>query len=263
MNNIAVSRYYHQVATFTDRREAIFTGTRHCVCGLDHPVQHGLRHFRELLVVIFVLFLSGCRLYRENGPMGGAYYINPDKDMRSIGRVAMIEMENESSYPQISTDVTEALFLALQKKQIFGLTVVSQDDPSWRGLHSELDSTLTLKQLLAIREMLKCDAVLVGTVTEYQPYPRMAIGIRLKLLDLNDGQILWAFEQVWDCADRSTETRIKKYFQSQMRSGFAPLREELVVMSSLKFIKFVAYEVAETLSPRWQDERAKYFRNRS
>jgi hypothetical protein len=195
--------------------------------------------------------------------MGGAYYINPDKNIRSIGRVAMIELENESSYPQISTDVTEALFLALQKKQMFGLTVVSQDDPSWRGLHSELDSTPTLKQLLAIREMLRCEAVLVGTVTEYQPYPRMAIGVRLKLLDLNDGQILWALEQVWDCADRSTETRIKKYFQLQMRSGFAPLREELVVMSSLKFIKFVAYEVAETLNPRWQDEQAKYYRRRS
>ncbi len=263
MNNLAITKYHHQCATYTNGPEAISIGICHCACGLGHPAQHGLHHLRGLLVVMFVLFLSGCRLYRENGPMGGAYYINPDKDIRSIGRVAMIELENESSYPQISTDVTEALFLALQKKQMFGLTVVTQDDPSWRGLHSELDSTPTLKQLLAIREMLKCDAVLVGTVTEYQPYPRMAIGVRLKLLDLNDGQILWALEQVWDSADRATETRIKRYFQSQMRSGFAPLREELVVMSSLKFIKFVAYEVAETLNPRRQDERAKYFRNRS
>ena len=41
----------------------------------------------------------------------------------------------------------------------------------------------------------------------------------------------------------------KHYFHSQMRLGFAPLQEQLVVVSSLKFIKFVAYETAETLQP--------------
>jgi hypothetical protein len=75
----------------------------------------------------------------------------------------------------------------------------------------------------------------------------MAIGLRLKLVDLRDGQLLWALEQIWDSSDKTTEHRIKSYFKYQMRSGFAPLREQLVAISPLEFIKFVAYEVAETL----------------
>ncbi len=182
--------------------------------------------------------------------------------MRAVGRVAIVELGNNSSYPQISSDVTEALFTALQKKQLFGLTIVHQDDPAWRSLQLDLDSgpptqnntfgvpsTYTLEQLSAIHKTLKCDAVLIGTVTEYHPYPRMAVGLRMKLVDLRDGQLLWALEQVWDSADKTIERRIKEYFQSQMRSGFAPLRERLVVVSPLKFINFVAYEVAETLQP--------------
>jgi len=180
-------------------------------------------------------------------PPADYYYLNPAKDLSAIGRVAVIELDNDSSYPQISAQVTEALFQALQKKQIFGLSVVQQNDPAWRSLQLDLNSAYTLEQLSATRKTLKCNAILTGTVTRYQPYPHMTIGLQLKLVDLTDGQLLWALEQVWDTADKTTERRIKNYFQRQMRSGFAPLREQLVVVSSLKFIKFVVYEAAETL----------------
>jgi hypothetical protein len=94
---------------------------------------------------------------------------------------------------------------------------------------------------------LNCNAILTGTVTSYQPYPHLSIGLRLKLIDLADGQLLWAFEQIWDTTDKTTEKKIKEYFQTQIISGITPLHEQLVVVSSLKFVKFVAYEVAKTM----------------
>lgn len=196
------------------------------------------------------VLLSGCSFYRASAPAVEYYYLNPDKDFSTIGRVAIVELDNDSSYPQIAADVTEALFQALQKKQIFGLTVVRQNAPAWRSLQLDLNSTYTLAELFAIRKTLKCDAVLIGTVTGYRPYPHMAIGLRLKLVDLADGQLLWALEEIWDTADKTTQHRIKNYFQREMRAGFAPLSEQLTVVSSLSFIKFVVYEVAETLQPK-------------
>ncbi|MHC4226511.1 MAG: hypothetical protein ACYSW0_03710 [Planctomycetota bacterium] len=151
------------------------------------------------------------------------------------------------SYPQMSADITGSLFRALQKKQVFGLTVVRRDNPSWRSLQLNGEPTYTLDQLSAIHEKLKCDGILVGTITEFRPYPHMAVGLRLKLLDLRDGQLLWALEQIWDSADKTVEKRTKNYFESEKREGFAPLREQLTAVSPLEFIKFVSYEVAETL----------------
>ncbi|MEK7995484.1 MAG: hypothetical protein AAB403_16915, partial [Planctomycetota bacterium] len=87
----------------------------------------------------------------------------------------------------------------------------------------------------------------LGTITEFRPYPHMGVGLRLKLLDLRDGQLLWALEQVWDSADKSTEKRIKDYYKSEKRPAFAPLHEQLAMVSPLEFIKFVSFEVAETL----------------
>ena len=223
--------------------------------GIVSRISHILRNTRyaqrttKLLLLLAVLS-SGCTIYGVFGasaPAADYYYLNPDKRLATIGRVAIVELNNDSSYPQISTDITEALFQALQKKQVFGLTVVGQHDASWRSLQLDFDSTYTLDQIMAIRETLKCDGILIGTITEFRPYPHMAVGLRLKLLDLRDGQLLWALEQVWDNADKTTESRIKSYFKAQKRSGFASLREQLAAVSSLEFIKFVSYEVAETL----------------
>ena len=217
-------------------------------------------NLRFTTLLLLPVLLSACQYYRVAAPMPEYYYLNPDKDLSTVGRTALVELDNKSSYPQISTDVTEALFQALQKKQLFGLTIVRQSDPAWRSLQLDsnsgsqtqnsafrVPSPYTLDQLTAIRKTLKCNAVLIGTITQFKPYPHMAIGLRLKLVDLKDGQLLWALEQIWDSSDKTTEYRIKSYFQYQMRSGYAPLREQLVAVSPLEFIKFVTYEVATTL----------------
>jgi len=203
-----------------------------------------------VLAALWLASAGGCQSPSENGAMAGAYYINPHKDLHKLGRVALVELDNTSSYPDVSADVTQALFLALQKKQVFSLTTVDHDDPAWHALQENLenlDSLQTLRRLLAMRDTLRCNALLIGTVTEYRPYPQLVLGLRLKLLDLTDGQLLWGLEQVWDAADKSIQKRVETYFKKELRSGFAPLREDLVVISSREFVKFAAYETAQTL----------------
>jgi hypothetical protein len=199
-----------------------------------------------MALLLPAIIFSGCRTHSASEPMSDFYYLNPNNKLSTIGRVAIVELDNHSSYPQISADVTQALYQALQKRQVFGLTAIRQDNPSWRSLQLDRDSSYSLEQLLAIREALKCDGLLLGTITEYRPYPHMAIGLRMRLLDLRDGQLQWALEQVWDCDDKKTDKRIESYFKSEKRSGFAPLHDKLAAVSPIEFIKFVSYEVAGT-----------------
>jgi hypothetical protein len=200
--------------------------------------------------MLAVLLACSCES-DEGDAMANAYYLSPNKDLRRLGRVALVEMDSTSSSPEIATAVTDSLFLETQKKQVFGVMVVHRDDPAWQNLQENLDSLQALRQLVAVREALNCNGLLVGTVTRYQPFPHMVVGLRLKLLDLADGQLLWGMEQVWDSADRSIQKRIKKYLKEERRAGESGLHEELVVVSPLTFSKFVAYEVAGTF------ERAK------
>ena len=197
-----------------------------------------------LLALLALLVTCSCE--SEKDAMANAYYLSPNKDLRRLGRVALVEMDDTADSPEIAAAITDALFLQTQKRQVFGVMVVRRDNPMWQSLQENLDSLQALRQLVTVRESLNCNGLLVGTVTRYQPYPHMVVGLRLKLLDLTDGQLLWGMEQVWDSADRSIQKRVKTYLKDQRRSGQSGLREELVVVSPLTFCQFVSYEVAGT-----------------
>lgn len=164
-----------------------------------------------------------------------------------MGRIAIVELQNDSSYPQMSSNITEALFQSLQKKQVFGLTIVRQRDALWKSLQLAPDTTYTLEQMAAVRQTLKCDGVLIGTITEFEPYPHMAVGLRLKLIDLTSGELLWAIEQVWNSSDKVTERRIRKYLNETRSSLANNSNESITAISPLEFIKYISYEVAQTL----------------
>ncbi len=177
----------------------------------------------------------------------GQHYSHVSKNLSTIRTACLVELHNNTTYPQISGDVTESLYQTLQKKQLFGLSLLRQSETAWRSLEIQPDSAYSLEQLLAARKMLGVDAVLVGTVTNYTPYPHMAMGLQMKLIDLRDGQVVWAVEQFWDTADKPTQERIKKYFEKQLRSGYSTLGDQLATLSSINFIMFVIYDATEVL----------------
>jgi len=208
-------------------------------------------------VVLLLGQLCACSINKPAPEVTSYFYVNPNKSLYGLGRVALVELDNHSNYPQVSADMTQALYEAIQKRQLFGLRIVRQDDPDWRSLQVDTASVYTLEQLVAMRDKLRCNGIMIGTVTVYQPYPHMTIGLMMKLVDLTDGQLVWAVEQVWDATDKLTEKRVRHYFQQQLRTGSAPMREELVCISPLSFERFVAYEVAQTLQPQRQTHSGK------
>jgi len=193
------------------------------------------------------LWAAGCRSQSVYEAMEPAHYLSPKKDPGRLGRVVLVEFTNRSSYPEVSRDASEALYLALQKRQRFGLITVARTDPAWQALQIDPDGVLTPSQCEQIGKTFQCDGALVGILTEYRPFPHLVIGLWMRLVDLSDGQLVWAVEQVWDSGDRGTESRIKEYLEAETRSTRGSMADPLTVTSTLSFLKFVAYEVATTL----------------
>ena len=197
--------------------------------------------------ILFIIFLQGCSLDKPQTQTTGHYYLNPNKQSINISRVAIVELGNDSAHTEISAEMTNALFESIQKKQLFGLTIVRKRDELWKSLQLDSDKTYSLKQMNSIRESVNCDGVLIGTITEFKPYPHMVIGLRLKLMDLKDGQLIWAIEQVWNSSDKYTQKRIKNYLENERDSSQISLNTKLANISPLEFIKYISYEAAGTL----------------
>jgi len=203
-----------------------------------------------LIILLLPLgFLSGCGALESIPPEEvGHYYINPNTDFADISKVAVLEIESEFSRDYLSGRLTDSISQALQKQHLFSVVTISPDDPDWRRLAVGDDdlSSYSIRQLDAIRSQLKVNAVIYGNITEYRPYPHMLMGLRLKMLDLRDGKLLWAMEQVWDSTDKRVEERMKYFFKTNMRDGYEPIGWQLLVTSPRAFNKFVVHEVSQT-----------------
>jgi hypothetical protein len=198
------------------------------------------------LILFPLLVLTGCSKHSASSAASQGYQPRTISH-RGIKTLCLVEFENSTSSPQISADITESLYQAIQKRDLFDLSLIRTTDINWKNLPIRPDTPFTLEQVMAARKMLGIDAILLGTVTSYTAYPHMAMGLHLKIIDLRDGQIVWKTEQIWDTADKNMEERIKKYFQDQLRPGFSPLDEKLAMMSSINFLKFISFDIAKTL----------------
>lgn len=203
----------------------------------------------KLALLAMTIFLPGCKILIPFEPPEAAihYYRNPNANFDMVGRVVILEPENLSTNPKISEEMTAQFSEALQKRQIFGVDLLYRSDPAWQDVVLSSNSAYTKEQLTTIRDGLKTDAIIYGEILHYYPYPRMSVGIRLKLVDCRTGQLLWAIEQVWDSTDKTIEDRIDRFFKTEMRTGYDPMQSHLTMLSPRIFNKFVAHEIAQTL----------------
>jgi len=143
--------------------------------------------------------------------------------------------------------MTTALSHAVQGRGLFGLDVVDRQDPMCQDISMLGRGGLTLTQIREMRQVFKCDGLLVGSISDFRPHPQMQLGISLRMLDLKRGRLLWAVDHVWDTTDRAVEKRIQRYFSDQIRSGYEPMDWQIAMISPKVFEKFIAHELAQTL----------------
>lgn len=194
--------------------------------------------------------LAGCAAQEKVPPADIGFDFSSPQDVLRIKRVVFVELACDGRYPQIAEGMTEALFRSIQERKIFHVDVVRMNDPVCRDLSLQKREPYTIKELHQMRQGLKCDALLFGTISAFRPYPRMQMALYLRLLDLDRGKLVWGVDHIWDTTNKNVEKRIRAFFAGQMRSGYNPVRERLVLMSPTAFQKFVAYEVVGTLPSR-------------
>lgn len=199
-----------------------------------------------ILACAVLTIAAGCNVASMSSSKQDYCYIDKQK-LSSAGSVAFIELYNDSEYTNIQADVTNELYHAIMKKQLFTFNLVKQNTAAWKNIDYRPSSKLTLEQLYQLQQSLNVKAILIGTVTDFKPYPHLSLAMKLEMIDLGDGQMIWAAEQIWDSADKNLEQRVKKYIQSQMRTDRIADRDKLTFVSSKDFIKFVCYELAETM----------------
>ncbi|MBI5724571.1 MAG: hypothetical protein HZA50_11470 [Planctomycetes bacterium] len=202
------------------------------------------RLFRSAAIFALAGFmLAGCSTPQP----GPNYYINSPDTLAGIKRVVLIELAQNPFDPPVARQMTDSLFQSIQARRLFHINLLPSNEPVYEQLPVYKTEPFTLEELNMFAQYLDCDAILIGRITRYQTYPKMLVGLYLRMIDVRQGRLVWAIEDVWDTRDKAMEERIKVAFDSNIRTGYEPLQWLLVMRSPMAFQKFVADDVASTV----------------
>ena len=101
-----------------------------------------------------------------------------------------------------------------------------------------------------IRESVGCDAVLFAHLTTYHPYPPLALGWRLKLVETDEPRVLWAIDEEFDASRPEVGQAARRYFRENAGGTLNPRDPELELLSPMRFGGYVANAVLATLPSR-------------
>ena len=135
-------------------------------------------------------------------PSDNAYQASPDL-APELRRVAVLPPAWEGSASDLAAGgeaLAPVLLSELSKLRKFEVVTVSP--PDLRGLTGRLSWTgeeiLPADFLNSLQRVYGCDAVLFFQMTRFQAYAPLAVGWRMKLVDVRTRQILWAVDEDYD-----------------------------------------------------------------
>ncbi|HWI58353.1 MAG TPA: hypothetical protein VNZ22_14090 [Bacillota bacterium] len=98
-----------------------------------------------------------------------------------------------------------------------------------------------------LRETTGCDAVLFCRLTTFRAYAPLAVGWRLRLVDLHTRTTLWAADEVFDAGRPSVQAGARHYQQAEAHPSIACPDEWSINHSPRQFGQYTAAQLLATL----------------
>lgn len=211
-------------------------------------------------LLLFTLF-AGCSTPALDDAVIGADY-TPENVYRASPRldpavrhVAVLPLTTESRIADGDKGIASmepVLHAQLARQNKFELTMVTPEQlREWTGRsHWTAEEELPANFFEVLRQKLHCDAVLFSRLTQYQPYPPMALGWRLKLIDSESCQALWAVDEVFDARDKAVANSARRYQQSSQVLSAVPPDSKVILTSPGRFAGYSVEAALRTLPTR-------------
>lgn len=196
-----------------------------------------------LLVLTGLLALGGCK------PVPHAPVLPPPLQLEVLRpelaqrtrRIAVVGFENSTHYRHAAYEVQSELAAALRMKGCCEMVDMSH---YWHDL-CRLDAVLRAEYPIAVlarawREF-HCDAVMFARVNDFSPYPPLALGVSIRIVDAADAVLIGALDQHWSLADPHVLAAYQQWLEHRFPSCRKP---EIYLSSPLVFHQFAMEQVA-------------------
>lgn len=199
------------------------------------------------LIALLIASAVGCAAPGEAPPLASAHSA-PDFDTYELRRVGLLPLLGRDLIPEHTAALQDALTQELSRVAPYEIVELRERDvaevvesePHRRGWYSP-------KTILELSRRYRLDGLLVGTVTQHQSFPPLAIGMDFELVSTETGLVIWSSSVSLDASDARVRQSIERY-QLERAPG-AELREatQLMLLSPERFGRFAAHELSRVL----------------
>lgn len=171
----------------------------------------------------------------------------------SLRRVALLPLSAGPDVPLATLrGLDEAVHSELNRAQRFEVISVSREQLARHFGVDQLNSSEALPPgfLEKLKIEFAVDAVLFVDLTEFSPYPPLAVGLRAKLATPDGAALLWSFDATFNASDPSVANAARKYALGSTTSETPVDLSRGVLQSPARFTAYASSSAFATLPPR-------------
>jgi hypothetical protein len=167
-------------------------------------------------------------------------------------RVAVLPISCDTPIEASLGELDSAVTAELAKTSLFELVPITREALDSRFGRRQFSSVEVLPGdvLTKLRADYGVDGVLFTDLTHYRPYLPISIGMRSKLIDVQTGEVRWAFDHLFDTSNIATAREAEGYYLTTTTPSRAVehgLDSTAILQSPSRFTKYVAWEAFRSL----------------
>ncbi len=176
------------------------------------------------------------------------YYKSEEYSNTTLHRVLLLPFTIESRRDKVVDEVTEAFYIELQKSAKFDIIIpqgfqdiLSQQKDIWnRGL-------IRPETLVEAKKRYKVEAIIFGTITQYQPYEPPILGIKIGMFSAMSGNIMWSSDAIFDSSESSVIKLVKSYHKKHYQRKQSLYEWKIILLSMKRYAQFAAHYMLDSL----------------
>jgi len=214
----------------------------------------------SIAILCFLTFVSiiGCVVSDMEGVVRETFYtkkydtINYHKSEEYLNsrlhRVLLLPFTVESQRDKVVDEITDAFYIELQKSGKFEI-IVPQGFQDILALQNDIwnRGLIRSETIEEAKRRYKVDALIFGTITQYQPYEPPVLGIKIGMFSAISGNIMWSSDAIFDSSDASVVKLVKTYYKEHYKRKQSLYDWKIILLSMKRYAQFVAYHMVDTL----------------
>jgi hypothetical protein len=221
-----------------------------------------LHGFSLVGLAVLGLLLAGCAAVpaRTRQALGPSYtpqnvFVASDNLPASIRRVVILPLTMSGTGRNLESGrdaLGPILQTELARSGRFELVPVTAHQlRSWTGRSGwTIRDRLPDGFLARLQEETGCDAVLFSQLHQYHPYPPLAVGLTLHLVETELPRVVWAVDEIIEASDPTVATGAQR-FSARNPTEPGPLGDRGdALRSPRRFGQYAAFTLVETIPAR-------------